>query len=204
MRLVLIAAVVATSMSALAARAEPPGLVIPVPVEPMPMLVSQPLPEAPAAPASYRWQVVTADAVAIGSLALASQNQSKDLGMFALASYALGAPIVHAANGHAGRALGSLALRVGLPLLGGYLGGSLDRTSNCAIRPAAGDTLSDGCGGDTFPGPGFAKGIAIGAVAAMALDAWLVARPEKQVRRTWSPSAAAVRGGLSLGVAGAF
>jgi len=188
-------------------RAEPPGLVIPVPegsdIQGAPtIMVVMPEAAPPTETSSYRWQLVAADAAAVGSLALALRdgNRGNDWGTLGLATYALGPPIVHAANGHGGRALGSLTLRVGLPLIGGLVGASLDAPPSCAPNVQGNDSFCDG----SFPGNGLAKGLALGAVAAMALDTWLLARPERRPARGWSPNASALRGGASFGVSGAF
>ena len=193
MRVALIAVLVIASASI--ARAEPPGLVIPTPAyetaEPMIVFV-----DAPAEESSYRWQVIASDAVAVTAAVFALRKESEDLATVGLVAYGLGAPMVHAGNGHGRRALGSLALRVGLPLLGGYLGAKLSPPPVCA----QGADL----GGDCTSGDTIAKGIVVGAIAAMAIDAWVVAKPERKPSRTWSPNAAATSGGVSVGVSGSF
>jgi hypothetical protein len=149
---------------------------------------------------SYRWQMVAVDAVAIGSLAMAVNDDSEDWGMFGLGAYALGAPIIHAGNGHGGRALGSLGLRIGVPLIAGFVGMQTGERARCGVRRCPHPELCDG----TFLDERFAKGLAVGAVLAMALDTWLIARPETKVRRGWSPTASATRNGGAIGVSGEF
>ncbi len=213
MRAVLVALAVVPALAGVPTHvhAEPPGLVIPVPVDGTPFVAIDTqdapagapigfvmLPEAPvpSAPTSYRWQIVAADVAAVGSLVMALENGSKDWASFGLATYGLGAPMIHAANHHGGRALASLTVRIGLPLIGGMLGAR----QGCGA-PAPGDGA---CGDSGFPDDGYVKGIAIGAVAAMAIDAWLIARPEHKPSRGWSPTASAMHGGVSVGASGAF
>jgi hypothetical protein len=203
MRAAVIAALLATSVAPSLARAEPPGLVIPVPVaEPVFVRpIAMTVVETPGEPKSYRWQMLSVDAAAIASIGIAFDRHSHDWLELGVGSYVVGAPIIHAANGHGMRALGSIVLRVTLPVLGGFAGAGLD-------KPQCGDTISgapaDFCDG-TFPGPNLQKGVALGVLAAIVIDTWLVARPERQrPRRSWSPTAAALHGGASVGVAGAF
>jgi hypothetical protein len=212
MRAAMIAVLAFAALDGSVSRAEPPGLVIPVPMQqpevvhdtedgpgaPMVVVAVPEVAEDEPAPRSYRWQLLAADAAAIGSIAIALEHGGDDWGTFGLATYTLGAPMVHAANGHGLRALGSLTLRVGLPLLGGFAGA---RDEASCGAPAPGDV---GSCNDSFPGPGFAKGIALGAIAAMALDTWLLGKPARRSSRGWSPNASALRGGASVGVAGAF
>ncbi len=207
------------------ARAEPPGLVIPVPlvVSPRPLnLVADPQDESdgalgqgarrapalasahveaePATTPGYRWQVVASDALAIGSVVLGGKTASDGWYTLGMGSYLFGAPLVHAANGRTGRALGSLTLRVAIPLVGAFGGAKLDSPRCGAPAPGA----RDACASDTFPSRGFATGIVLGAVAAMALDTWLLAKPVHKPTRGWTPNASALRGGISVGVSGAF
>jgi hypothetical protein len=119
----------------------------------------------PAPISSYRWQAVTADAVAMsaaiagfslegkdGSLNYVPSNTMMGLG---IVGYYLGAPTVHAAHRHFGRAGVSLALRVGLPLVGGAIGA---RMATCSPSEWL-------CGLEEF-GAGFA----VGAAAAVVVD----------------------------------
>jgi hypothetical protein len=182
------------------ARAEPPGLVIPVPTE-QPAFVTAPAGEAPVEQrSSYRWQMLALDTVAIGSLAMAVKDDSENWGMFGLGAYALGAPIIHAGNGHGGRALGSLGLRIGVPLIAGFVGMQIGARDPCGAPMPGITALCDG----TSPDARFAKGLVVGGLLAMALDTWLIARPETKVRRGWSPTASATRNGGAVGVSGAF
>jgi len=61
----------------------------------------------------YGWQTLLVD---LGSVL------TIPLGGVGLAGYALGAPIVHLAHGQVGRGVGSLGLRLALPLVGGAVG----------------------------------------------------------------------------------
>jgi hypothetical protein len=88
-------------------------------------------PLAPAPPVVrnnwYGWQVLLADGswLVLGP-ALGSSNKTAEIGAtISVGGYLLGGPIVHAAHGNPGAALGSLGLRLALPLGGGLLGGTL-------------------------------------------------------------------------------
>lgn len=129
----------------------------------------------------YGWQTLLADAgvIALWSAAYAvdeakhgsSSPQSYDVGTNLLvasgvAVYVLGGPAIHWAHGHGRKGLGSLGLRVGLPL-GGLIGGVLLGSVAC------------GSSDDEFvPCPAVigALGFLGGAVAAPVVDAAVVAR----------------------------
>ena len=112
---------------AAAAHAEPPGLTAPglTPLvalpAPAPVMVTE---------ESYRLQTLLSDltVVGLGVVASKTDNGSGDsLGPLAVGVYFLGAPAVHMYHHHYARAAASLALRVGLPLLGVMIGSSLGK-----------------------------------------------------------------------------
>jgi hypothetical protein len=184
--------------------------VAPEPLEP-PCAATPPMAAAPAeAPPAqqtrwYGWQTFVADAGALGFAALAlgtsSANGSDAAAFVPLAvgggSYLLGGPIVHAAHGHWGKAGGSLALRVGLPLLGWAAGYALSGDS--CRREYAYD--HEGC-----PFENAAYGLILGAVSAMILDAVLLGRERVDDGARGAPSVAftPLNGGGNLSLAGRF
>lgn len=150
----------------------------------------------------YGWQVMSADAVALataGSAALitdAADGDAWTIGSAVFASgYALGGPTIHALQGRYGRAAGSLALRVGGPLLFGLAGYHLDTSD--ADDP--GDDLGDSA----------RIGIVIGTAGALLLD-WTalayepIERPRAAKQPALVPTAVAHRDGFALGLAGHF
>jgi hypothetical protein len=147
----------------------------------------------------YGWQVMSADAVALataGSVALLTDAADGDAGSIGGAvfatGYALGGPTIHALRGHYGRAAGSLALRVGGPLLFGLAGYHLDTSDT----DDAGDDLGDSA----------RIGVVIGTAGALLLD-WtaLAYEPVDRPREaSVVPTAVAHRGGFALGLAGHF
>jgi hypothetical protein len=106
----------------------------------------------------YGWQTLLVDAGSVVLLALPNAA-----GVF---TYALGTPIVHAAHGKWGTGLGSLGLRVGLPLLLGLTGLMIG-----SLSPSAGNTPIPVIDGGLI-------GLTGGMVAASAIDAaWLAWEP---------------------------
>ncbi len=184
------------ALTARPAHAEPPGLVIATPLTATPWS-SIPVVEAAPAPerVSYRWQLVLADLGALGATVVASGlevNQGDEVRGVALGTYLLGAPLIHAANGHGLRAIGSLALRVGLPALGAYVGVHLQGREDC-----------NQCIDTASPVAGLVLGIGLGGLTALIVDYGVLARPQP-VKRGWGPVAAPTGGGAIAGVAGNF
>jgi hypothetical protein len=117
--------------------------------------------------------------VAALGLVLGGMGNSPELALSGVATYALGGPIVHAAHGRWGTAGASLVLRVGLPtglaLLGANLNSCDRRTDPEGLCPAVSAGL----------------GFVVGAVAAIALDAGLLAYddvPPLKTNRARSPA----------------
>lgn len=105
------------------------------------------------APRYYGWEILLADSAAWGLL-LTSRNEAQ--GALALGLYALAGPAVHFANDEPLHAGFSLGMRLGAPVVGGYL------------AERGGHSREDG----DFP-PAFG-GIILGAVAAEVIDATLL------------------------------
>jgi hypothetical protein len=161
-----------------------------------------PEPELPPRRYAYRWQVVTADVAAI-AMSLAVDRISADggdrpgaLATLTIATYFFAAPMVHGVHRQGKRALGSFALRAGLPLLLGLLGEEIDGTPDC-----------DACQ-DTLRSEGKLLGLTAGVLIAMTVDNVLLARPiwkrVERPRAAWTPAVAGVRGGALAGLAGSF
>ncbi len=175
------------------AGAAPPGL---TPVAPAPE------PQSPAIDYTdcYRGQTLGADGIAVGLVVLAAVNagtngrSTNTVSMLelALATYAIGGPLVHLLHDRPGHAAGSLALRVGAPvvlaLAGGFLG-SLQ--SSC-----------DYCSSDSSGGA--ALGAVLGVITASVLDATILARGDDRPSATHVTVAPIHGGGVSFGVARAF
>ncbi len=151
----------------------------------------------------YRLQTLAADGAAALFVvaAVASSNSNGDgdrYGQLALGTYLLGAPIVHAVHGHASRALASLALRVGLPLAGAYVGSAL---------ASHGNKCTDYCDEDSDDElGGVILGGLAGMLAAVAIDTGVLARGDEVAApaRTIAPAIAPTQGGMSFGVSGAW
>jgi hypothetical protein len=146
----------------------------------------------------YGWQVMSADAItlaAAGSTALLTDAVDGDpstVGSAVFAGgYVLGGPTVHALQGRYGRAAGSLALRVGGPLLFGMIGHHLD--------------TADSEGGDDL-GDSARIGVVLGTAAALLLDwsslAWAPIEERREARVV--PTASAGDGRFAVGLAGRF
>jgi hypothetical protein len=169
---------------------------------------AEPLPcEPPATPAPptkdswYGWQTLLVDAAALGMVlaAPAGGEHTRDpLLVAGVGTYALGGPAVHLAHAGVGRALGSLALRAGLPIGGAFVGMALGTASD-----HSGDAIAGGL-----------VGFGLGLVGAVAIDASLVAWEEGTPKPrdaapppkplAFAPSVAVTPHGASLGVVGAF
>ncbi|HEY5946129.1 MAG TPA: hypothetical protein VIV40_11590 [Kofleriaceae bacterium] len=159
----------------------------------------------PAKPAlkSYRAQTLLADGIAVGLMVVAFDTDNSDtaeaLAKLSIGTYAFGAPLVHLTKERSGRALASLTMRIGFPIIGGFLGDSLRAKSNC-------DPYYDYCGDDEGPSGELVLGVLAGIVAASAVDAAYLARGEtpKPAEPSWTPTARATQNGFALGVSGSF
>lgn len=118
----------------------------------------------------------------------ASDGQRTTLASMGLGTYLLGGPVVHAAHGNWGRALGSLGLRSGAPILGAVLGVGLEDCKG-----------SDACGL-----AGAAVGVTLGMGAAIAIDAAVLAHEEVPEESAVKPVVSTGKNGTWLGLAGTF
>jgi hypothetical protein len=150
----------------------------------------------------YGWQVMAADATAVAAgagtalVVDAAGGDPSSVGTAVFAGgYLLGGPTVHALQGRYGHAAGSLALRVGGPLLFGLVGHHLDTS----------DTSDTGDDGDDL-GESARIGVALGTAAALLLDwsslSWAPVATSRQARLV--PTATAGDGRVALGLAGHF
>jgi hypothetical protein len=150
----------------------------------------------------YGWQTLAADAASVGVVALAAATADGDAALaVGLGSYVLGAPIVHAANGRIGAAMGSASLRLALPVIA------------FSVSMSSGDC--DGVDDGREPsscGPERAVGPVLGALATATLvDALLLSwkappakEPERAHHVSVRPSIALTRESRSLVLAGTF
>lgn len=141
----------------------------------------------------YGWQILVSDAatVATSALLLGSLND-ESIGQLNFATgYLLGAPIIHAAHGNPGTAVGSLALRAGMPFVGAWVG--------CAAYYNEGEFL--GCL------PGAALGMMIGMGGAIAIDSaalgYADAKPKQKTFEVL-PSGSVSSTGATFGLQGVF
>lgn len=117
---------------------------------------------------SYGWQIGLVDATSIVLVLSAASSDSESTGMLGIGGYLLGGPIVHARHGNLGRGFGSLALRVGLPVLVAKLATGMD---DCDPE------YQDFCGEDEMAYR--IMGGLVGVFAAGALDWFVLGRVEK-------------------------
>jgi hypothetical protein len=177
------------------AHAAPPGLTEEDPPAPTRTHEAAPPPGAPALE-PYRAQIILADALA-GTMMFIAVNSSSDgraeaFAKLGMTAYVVGGPIVHLTKDRGKRALGSITLRLSLPIVGVMLAGALTDHGDCY-----------GCGDNNEAVLG---GLLLGAIAASAIDAGLIAKgePAKQPQAAWTPTVRATQGGLALGVGGRF
>ena len=150
----------------------------------------------------YRWQIAISDAAAIAMsigidrIAADGGGRPGALATLTIASYFFTAPLIHGLHRQGMRALGSFALRAGLPLVLGIAGEEIDGTPDC-----------DHCS-DTLRSEGKLIGLTVGVLIAMAVDNALLARPIykrlERPRAAWTPALGGVRGGATAGVVGTF
>lgn len=143
----------------------------------------------------YGGQTLVVDGLSLGALLLSGGSNSGELAAFGGLGYLFGAPVVHAAHGHVGKPFASFGMRVGLPMGGLFLG--------CAAEGRKGGDF--GCLG------GAVIGFVLGGIAAISLDAAVVAydeRPDREAAHApvigLAPSVAVTKSQASLGLAGWF
>lgn len=134
-----------------------------------------------------------------GLVSVNRERQQEILVAVATVLFVAGPPTVHLFHREPGKALGSLGLRIGLPVIGALVGERL-RPSDVECESYKSDGV--GCPRRLSTGP--LVGAGIGAAAAIALDALLLARTRVSEPRTITPQVAASGLAFSFGVAGAF
>lgn len=151
----------------------------------------------------YGWQILLVDGASLASgLAVGLAGKAEPGAAVGLTGYALGAPIVHWANGQVGAGFGSLALRVGTPIsmaFWGYLAFAVTSDDPDAAGLAAGASAI------------------VGMAAAMVVDVAVLAKkqvpieaPRAGARRKpqiqWTPTAGydGKREAVTVGLAGSF
>jgi hypothetical protein len=187
---------------------------------PAPSASEAPTVVAPDKPARvwYGWQPLITDGVAVASFAgflavtfAESSATYKTIGTYndassvfggtAAAFFYLGAPVIHAAHDHWDRALGSLGLRIGIPIL----------TTIAGVAIGSGSPNDCDCFG-LSPGQsiGLFVGFTLGALGAMAIDDFVLAyddppKPSSSQSSFFiAPTVSPLRNGASLGVVGMF
>jgi hypothetical protein len=182
----------------------------------------------------YGWQTLVVDGAAIGTMGLAfavkDQNASagSSLAYLSMATCALGPPLVNVAHGNTRGALRSVAVRVGAPLVAGFvlgaIGGGIGFAVASPFRCKQIFALNDNAPEVSCSAYGAVGGFALGAFAgglagygaavisdaALAYDAPAVEKekaPATRPQGTWSIApkvALSPKGGVQLGVGGAF
>lgn len=99
-----------------------------------------------------------------------------------VAGYLVGAPLIHFAHDNPGRALGSIGLRIWLPVLGGLIGKS----------------PSSGGGGILSVDDGALIGAGLGIVSAWLIDSLVLAYEDQPAPERASMSGIRINGGLSV------
>ena len=182
-----------------------------------PMPICAPAPNAvdvPMVDAWYGWQTLAFDGAALAmGLTLVAANPADGtvagtLGYGAGATFLLGAPAVHLAHEHPWKALASVGLRAGLPvvtaLMGGFFASSSGRHDS---RPSVDGAVQE----FGYVWAGVVLGSLVGAVGASALDATFIAHervpavpPRATVGAitTWAPTVSLLPQGAAVGVRG--
>lgn len=161
----------------------------------------------PTATTWYGHQVLAADLASVGFIVAGAAADQPSVAWIGLGGLALGGPAVHLVHDRPGTALGSLGLRLGLPVLGAVVGHTAAGT--CRERPDSRSLL-----GDCFL-HGFAEAAAgsmIGMGVASALDIGVLSHEETKPRRfqegprvaSFAPSVDPRAGSASLNLAGVF
>lgn len=186
------AAAVTVLLATSLAYADPPGMT--------PEVAPAPQPAQPGdrGVPGYRGWTLGADAAAVGLLLVAADREDEGLAKLSLATYLLGAPLVHVMKDRPTRGLTSLGLRVGLPIVGAMLGEALHSEPQCESGYDYVD-CSDG------PSDEAVLGVVVGIIAASAIDSVYLAKGEApKPQPQWSPSVRGTQGGFALGVNGRF
>lgn len=155
--------------------------------------------------ARYGLEILLADGVALGMAGVSGKIEHPAFALLGLTTYLMAPPIVHFIHGRPGRAAASFGLRIGSPAVGMATGVAMA----CVFGACSGRGDFAGYGALL----GGAAGIGAGAIAAMVVDAVVLARePDVKVRvpRGWdgkpriAPTVSALPGGGAVGVGGSF
>jgi hypothetical protein len=145
-------------------------------------------------PSWYGWQVWAADA-AVLAITYACVSKTDGECLWTLPGYLLAGPIIHSVHNRPARGLGSVALRIGAPLLGAYVGAE---TTDCS------HTDDNFCGA-----AGILGGLAFGVVAAIFIDGIMsfessTPSPRPAPARSVTPTVSVAGGNTVFGVVGRF
>ncbi len=141
----------------------------------------------------YGWQILVTDVATVATTAvLLSVEHNESYGQYHfMGGYLSGGPIVHLTHRNYGQAVGSLAMRAALPVIGAYVG--------CAAYGQSGEMF--GCL------PGMAMGVLLGMVSATAADAaalsWADEKPRPKTFEVM-PSASVTNKTATFGLQGIF
>jgi hypothetical protein len=154
----------------------------------------------------YGWQTLTADlgiqvagggVYAIAYAGDATRGEKRAIEIVTVAAWAGASPIIHALHAHPGKALGSLGLRLGGPLVTGFGGGIIGWYTSKKSEKGAED--------------GASLGILAGMIAVTIIDAAAIAREDvyrDELRpyglRTFTLVPAPTGAGLVAGAGGVF
>jgi hypothetical protein len=197
----------------LATPSTPPTLATPStpPTSAAPSTLATPATPATSAPLPtpewYGWQILIADAAVASTWVVADRTGSGKLALLGTFGYLLATPIIHGEHDRLGAAVSSVALRLGAPLMGAFIG-LLVETNQC-VNPNAGDEISG------FS-PCEATGAEVGLFGAMiAVSIFDIARatttpgeaswrPSRDPGPAWSPVVVPTSSGTTVGLVGRF
>jgi hypothetical protein len=159
----------------------------------MPQPVAADVPE-PSQVERYGWQIGLLDTAALVMVLVGAESDEGGVAVLGAGTYVLSGPTVHLMRGHKGRALGSLALRVALPVVGAEIA-SAGYSCNAAVE--------DDCGGESMAR--ILVGGMAGILVAGAID-WFVLSKEKRKAGSLGiqPTISPTNGGGQVGLMGVF
>jgi hypothetical protein len=159
-------------------------------------LASPPIPEPDPEleDSAYHGQMVVAD---VATLALVFVGGEAGISAAGL-TYLIAGPSIHLAHGQGHRAAGSLALRLGVPVVGAFGAAWLARSRDSCSEDD--EDCDDGALVAAVLGAG------AGMLAAMLIDDAMLSGPvrRKPARVEWAPRVTATTGRLGVGVVGRF
>lgn len=175
-------------------------------------------------PRWYGWEIAIGDGASVLGMAvgLSAGGWAGDaLGEVSLAGYLAAGPVIHAVHGRLGATLGSVGLRVGLPLVGSLVGAVIANAVQPPCPPQRNDpglagAIGDSIGASICPAVRISGGVVIGgltgALAASAADVGLLGwtkaeahrRSEARVQPVLGLTSTEGRRRLTLGIGGVF